>query len=157
MCGLVVYRGSGNVPHWEWAEEEGDPVLSTESWVSASEPGRQQAWSPEPSRTPGSEIQLGESGHVWHPARAFTCAGDHLVHQVHFGVSHAHPRGAARQGCSCTWGAGDGKAAFPALSSGSTWSPTSAAPPGTPSILTGGLSFPYLEAPVFPEWKYQIV
>ena len=37
---------------------------STESWVSASEPGRQQAWSPEPSRTPGSEIQLGESGHV---------------------------------------------------------------------------------------------
>ena len=64
MCGLVVYRGSGNVPHWEWAEEEGDPVLSTESWVSASEPGRQQACSPEPSRTPGSEIQLGESGHV---------------------------------------------------------------------------------------------
>ena len=32
-------------------DEEGDPVPMRGSWVSASGPGRQQAWSPEPSRT----------------------------------------------------------------------------------------------------------
>ena len=146
--GLAVYMASGNVCHWGWAEEEGDPVPSRGSWVSASGPGRKKAWSPEPSRTPGSEIRLGGSGHVWHPARVFTCAGDCLVQQVHLGISRAQPRGAARRGCSYAWGA-----APPALS-GRMWSPASAARPGTPSTLTGGLSSLSLEAPAFPEWKY---
>ena len=43
-------------------EEEGDPVPMRGSRVSASGPGRQQAWSPEPSRTPvlrsGQESQV---------------------------------------------------------------------------------------------------
>ena len=32
-------------------EKEGDPVRMKGIWVSASGPGRQQAWSPEPFRT----------------------------------------------------------------------------------------------------------
>ena len=62
--GTGCLQGLRNVGCWGWAEEEGDPVPSRGSWVSASGPGRQQAWSPEPSRTPGSEIQPGGSGHV---------------------------------------------------------------------------------------------
>jgi len=55
---------------------------------------------------------------------------------------------------SCACGPGDGEAAPPALSSGHTWRPAAAAPPGTPSTLTDELSFPSLEAAAFPEWKY---
>ena len=49
----------------------------------------------------GSEIWPRGSGHVWLPARAFTCAGDCLVWNVHFGVSLSQPQGAAQWGCSC--------------------------------------------------------
>ena len=48
-------------PEGGW-EEEGDPVPLRGSQVSASGSGRQQAWSPEPSRTPvlrpGQEAQV---------------------------------------------------------------------------------------------------
>ena len=43
-------------------EEEGDPVPMRGSRVSASGPGRQQAWSPEPSRTP--VLRSGQEGQV---------------------------------------------------------------------------------------------
>ena len=43
-------------------EEEGDPVPMRGSWVSTSGPGRQQAWSPEPSRTP--VLRSGQEGQV---------------------------------------------------------------------------------------------
>ena len=103
---------------------------------------------------PGSEIWPRESGHVWLLARAFTCAGDRLVHDVHLRVSRAQPWGAAWWGRSCARGAGDGEAAPPALSPGHMWRPAAAAPPGTLPTLTGGLSFPCLEAAAFPELKY---
>ena len=43
-------------------EKEGDPVLMRGSQVSASGPGRQQAWSPEPSRT--QVLRSGQEGQV---------------------------------------------------------------------------------------------
>ena len=43
-------------------EEEGDPVPMRGSQVSASGPGRQQAWSPEPSRT--QVLRSGQEGQV---------------------------------------------------------------------------------------------
>ena len=43
-------------------EEEGDPVPMRGSLVSANGPGTQQAWSPEPSRTP--VLRSGQEGQV---------------------------------------------------------------------------------------------
>ena len=48
-------------PSGAW-EEEGDPVPMMVSWVSASGSGRQQSWSPEPSRTP--VLRSGQEGQV---------------------------------------------------------------------------------------------
>ena len=43
-------------------EEEGDPVPMRGSRVSANGPGRQQAWTPEPCRTP--VLRSGQEGQV---------------------------------------------------------------------------------------------
>ena len=48
-------------PGGGWEEEE-DPVPMRGSRVSASEPGRQHAWSPEPSRT--QVLRSGQEGQV---------------------------------------------------------------------------------------------
>ena len=81
----------------------------------ASGLGRQQAWSPEPSRTP-----ILRSCHVGQ-VTFDTQQGCSLVlvttwFSRYKWVSHAQPWGAAWRGCSGVWAADDGEAAPPALS-----------------------------------------
>lgn len=149
---LAACRGSGNGYCWGWMGGGRRPSTQQGELGECRWPG--QAAGSEPSRTPGSKIGESGAGRVWHPARVFTYAGGHLVHHVHLGVFHAQPRVAPQQGCSCAWGAGDGEAAVPAFSLGYTLPPPAAAPPGTPSADINGVSFTYLEAQAFPEWKY---
>ena len=151
MWRVAASRGSKNGCPWGWVEggrrpsaHEGD--LGEYKWVW--EAAGLEPWA---LQDPGSEIWPIGSGHVWLPARAFTCADDCLVCDVHFRVSRNQPQGAAQWGCSCV--SVELVTVKPPLllSAGHTWRPAAAAPPGTPSTLTGGLSFPSLEAPAFPE------
>ena len=159
MWGVAASRGSGNGCPWEWvgggrrpSAHEGEPGKCKWAWEAAG-------LDPWALQDPGSEIWPRGSGHVWLPARAFTCAGDCLVCDVHLGVSHAQPQellgGVAAVHVELVM-------AKPhlLLSPGHTWSPAAAAPPGTPSTLTGGLlsffgssSLPWVK--VF--WRNQIV
>ena len=116
MWGVAASRGSGNGCPWGWvgggwrpSAREGEPGECKWAWEAAG----LEPWA---LQDPGSEIQSRGSGHVWHPARVFICAGDRLVRDVHLGVSHAQPRGAAQWGCSCTCGTGGGEAASLAFS-----------------------------------------
>ena len=121
--------------------------------VSASGPWRQQAWSPEPSRTP--VLRSGQEGQVMFDSQL----GCSLVLVTAWFVRYTSG--------SPTLSPGElfgGVSAVRVelvmvkppflLSPGHTWCLVAAAPPGTPSTLTGGLSFPSLEALAFPEWKY---
>ena len=134
-------------------EEEGDPVPMMGSRVSASGPGRQQAWSPEPSRTP--VLRSGQEGQVMFDSQQ----GRSLV-------------------LVTTWFAMY-TSGSPALSPGELLGGAAsvcvelvmAKPPlllflqDTRDVLqlqphqelpplTGGLSFPCLKATAFPELKY---
>ena len=115
MWGLAASRGSGNGCPWGWvgggrrpSAPEGEPGECKWVWEAAS----LEPWA---LQDPSSETWPRGSGHVWLPARVFTCAGDRLFCDVHLGVSRAQPWGASRWGCSCACGAGDGEAALPAV------------------------------------------
>ena len=102
-------------------EEEGDPVPMRGSQVSASGPGRQQAWSPEPSRTP--VLRSGQESQVMfdsHQGRSLVLVTAWFTMYTSASPALSSGEGAAPWGRSCVCGAGDGEAAPPALSPGHT-------------------------------------
>ena len=116
MWEVAASRGSKNGWPWGWvgggrrpSAHKGELGECKWAWEAAG----LKAWA---LQDPGSEIRPRGSGHVWLPARVFTCAGDRLVREVHLGVSHAQSWGAVRWGFSCACGAGDGEATLPAFS-----------------------------------------
>ena len=151
MWGVAASRGLGNGCPWGWvgggrrpSAHEGEPDECKWAWEAAG----LEPWA---LQDPGSEIQPRGSGHVWHPARVFTCAGDHLVRQIQVDLPHS-----TLGNCS----------AGLQLSVGSWWwwscpscsfscgcSLTKSCRESSPT-LTVGLSVPCLEAPAFSQWKY---
>lgn len=126
---------------------EGEPGECKWAWEAAG---------PEPwaSRTPGSEIQPRGSGHVWHSARAPLLVLVTAWFTMYTSGSPALSPGELLGGVAAVRVELVVVKPSLLLYPGHTWCPAAAAPPGTPSTLTGGLSFSSLKAPAVPVSKY---